>query len=141
MNNLLVEFRLTNTQWGDVLFMRPIPRDGDPWGVLRCLEGTSWYDHIPVIPKQLYETALYGDIMPMMRVIGPPPRGICKKFPSDEGLCAAHHYCTIATQHCVPGPKLPDCFEPPLLEGDTKHIARVVALAWKEGRYVIVIDE
>jgi len=142
MDNLFYEFRLTDTPCGDVLFMRVVPKDGDPWGFFRCLEGTSWWDLISVVDPQVFQTALLGHILPLMREIGTPPEGLCRKIPLDEGVCKQHTICPIYNpRDCKPSPKLPLCYEPPLLEGDALYAATMIALAWKEGRYVIVVND
>lgn len=122
--------------------MRVVPKDGDPWGFFRCLEGTFWGDSIQVVSEDLLKTALYGHALPLMREIGPPPEAWCKKIPREEGLCLQHSSCMLYhPKNCKPCAKLPLCYEPPLLEGDAKFAATMVAQAWKEGRYVIVVDD
>ena len=46
----------------------------------------------------------------------------------------------MAGDKCRPGQGVPDCYEPPGLEGEVAMLATTVALAWREGRYVVVVD-
>jgi hypothetical protein len=107
------------------------------------LQGTLWGALIPVIPHEIFEQALLGHIMPLMRVIGPDPAILCKRITEKEGRCikALEKSCILASKDCKPCSKLPICYEPPLLEGMAAHAAKMVALAWKEKRNVIVVEE
>jgi hypothetical protein len=62
-----------------------------------------------------------------------------KRIQDSWGLCAltAPGLCAGATKFCKPCPKLPDCYDPP---GDatTQSLMRQIAIAWRDGRYVLV---
>lgn len=46
----------------------------------------------------------------------------------------------MKTDACVPGLKMPICYEPPHDDADLRRAATTVMLAWKEGRYVVISD-
>lgn len=138
----LREYRLKDSVWGEILITRPIVRDGeDSWGVLAPLKDTSWGKQIPTVSGKALSIAAHGWLSPLMDEIGPEPHQLCKLIPLDIGLCrqAQEKTCTMAGPHCKPGLDLPDCYE---VAGDyaAASAAVAVALAWKEGRYVIVVE-
>ena len=137
----LLKQTVATSEIGDVLVLRPIPKGDDPWGVLAALKDTPWESYIQVIPGDAFSHALHGYTLPFVRMLGPGPRALEKKLPIEVGRCADFNGCLIAdARHCHPCPDLPDCYEAPL-EGATGRIASQVALAWREGRYVLVIGD
>jgi hypothetical protein len=122
--------------------MRPIPQEGNPWGIFVCIKGTPWGDLIPVIDGGVFSHALHGNPYPFLNQLGPPPAALPKMLPPDYRLCirAREETCLIAAPQCVPGAKLPDCYEAPNLEEDASLIASIVALAWRDKSYVVVVD-
>jgi len=128
-------------EWGDLLILRPIPIRGDPWGVLRCLEETVWGDQIAVVPGDVFSTALHGHAMPLVRVLGNPPEVRSRRIPVEDGICRLRTVktCGFSTPECKPGPKLPMCYEAPG-NIDVSLYATAVAQAWKEKRYVVVVE-
>lgn len=131
---------LNDKQQGEILLAVAVPRGDDPWGVLASLRGTSWEDQITVVPGSVMSDAVHGWATPLMRIIGIETRYRLRKINEDEGRCALTDGCAMATIHCRPGPKLPECFEAPLPTPEGRHTAALVALAWKEGRYVLVVE-
>lgn len=131
---------LTDRQQGEVLLAVPIPHDDDPWGVLAPLRGTSWGDQITVVPGAVMSDAVRGWATPLMRIIGIDPKYRLGRIIEEEGICALYGECSMATIHCRPEPKLPECYEAPLETSPARLIAALVAMAWKEGRYVIVVE-
>ena len=137
----LARFNLDSKEWGRVLILRPIPRGDDPWGALAPLKGTPWGDLLPIVSGEVFSYACYGHITPLMNEIGRPPRGLSRKVPADYRLCTLRHEgCLMASDKCQPGPDLPHCYRPPNLAVEAQRAATVVALAWQEGRYVVVVD-
>jgi hypothetical protein len=41
---------------------------------------------------------------------------------------------------CYPCKKLPDCYAPPKLSPEAQALACAVALAWRDGYYVVVVE-
>ncbi len=137
----VVRFALDSKEWGRVLLLRPIPRGDNIWGDLAPLQGTPWGDLLPTVTGEALSHALHGHIMPLMRQLGTPPRGLNQKVPSGYRWCDMRdNGCLIASSHCQPGPKLPACFVPPEVPPEAKMAVTVVALAWAEGRYVILVE-
>ena len=138
----LVEFALNTTEWGKVKLARPdfASIATDPWGHLAVLKGTPWGERIPEIPGDVMSHALHGRATPLMRLIGAPPHGNMKKIPDPYRVCQMCKGCVIFDKAiCNPNPKIPVCYLPPNLDQDQQTAAALVALAWKENRYVIVV--
>ena len=137
----LIEFQLDTKDWGKILITRVLPRNGDPWGCLAPVRGTPWGDLIPVVSGEVLSHALHGYATPLMRVIGSEPHGLLKKVPNEYRQCAAAKGCLLFTKkHCHPGPKLPDCYVPPGIPPEAHAEVVTVAMAWRAGRYVIVVE-
>ena len=138
-----VEFRLgSGAESLDVAF----PSDPtDPWGVLRCLIGTDWEAQIAVVPQSLYDQAVNGYTIPLLRAIGNPPRGKMAKLPGKKYRCelAVQQECGSAGQFCHPCFEMPTCYEAsnPQKVRDPRYsqVASQVARYLAENRYVIVI--
>lgn len=139
----LVRLSIDGKEWGMTGIMRPIPQNGDPWGVLSCLQGTPWADQIPIISGEDFSHATHGNPYPLLDKLGPAPSVLAKMLPIQMRLChrAANNTCMIATPKCCPGPKLPDCYEAPNLEPEARLAAAEVALAWRDQHYVIIVEE
>lgn len=141
---ILREFDLDTRDFGHLRLARPAfgTIATDPWGVLGCLRGTPWGDRIPVISGEVMSHALHGWALPLMRVLGSPPNGLMRVIPEPFRRCRSFDACVIYRKDvCHPCPKMPDCYTPPgLTSVDQEVAAATVALAWKEGRYVIVVE-
>jgi hypothetical protein len=125
--------------WGVIKLLFPLAQPGDPWGVLAPLRGTVWGDQVPSVSGESLSHALHGWLTPLMREIGVEPLVHARRIPEDLRRCAQHETCPIVGRGCQPGPATPDCYDPPELEGQSLHLARTVALAWAESRYVVVV--
>jgi hypothetical protein len=134
------EFDLTDPEWGVVKLLVAIPKRGNPWGVLSCLKGTVWEQHIQVVSGESYSHAMHGWATPLMREIGVEPRVRAKRISEQDGRCRLWDGCLGVTPGCRPGPDLPGCYEAPLADHDQSQAASIVALAWEEGRYVLVVE-
>lgn len=143
MFDYLHEFVLKDTDWGDIKIIKPIPRKGSFWGVLKPLQGTMWGDMIPVVSNLLYEQALRGHVMPLVKELGLPPRGVYRKLPTEKTVCGRlkDKTCIMATENCVLGPKLPDCYEPYDVDVELIQPIITVSLAWRDGYYIIIVNE
>lgn len=134
---------LNDKDFGEILLALVIPKHDDSWGVLAPLQDTIWGDLIAVVPGPALSDALHGFAKPLMNHIGPTPRELARKLAaSSNPMCALgqNKSCAFATAKCVPGPKLPDCYEPPGLVGEQVELAASVALMWREGRYVLRVE-
>ena len=136
--------KIPSDDWGDILILRPVPRNGDFWGVLAPLRDTEWASYIPVISGEDYSHALHGFVTPLVRSIGPHPHGLSKKVPQSMGYCGRYldKTCILADKLiCKPGPKTPDCYEGNHKDLTTAACIALVVRSWKEGRYVIVVSD
>ena len=132
---------LTDRQQGEIKLLIPIPHPPDPWGSLAVLRGTAWEDQITVVAGSVMADAFHGHATPLMRIIGREPRYRALMIPEGDGLCSLVKQCAMSSDHCRVGrKKLPECFEAPLTDPQASHMAALVALAWKEDRYVVVVD-
>lgn len=140
----LMSFSINTTEWGKLKFARPSfgSTSDDPWGDLACLKGTVWGDRIPVVPGEVMSHALHGRATPLVRIIGSPPSAILRQIPDPYRVCSmGKQGCVIFDKaSCQPGGKMPDCFIPPGLDPNQQKAASMVALAWKENRYVVVVE-
>ena len=124
-------------------------KDGSDWGELTPLQGTSWGDGIQVISAEALSNAMHGHIGPLLREVGWEVRPKARRVSDEEGLCAMRETChTWQEGYCRPGGRdrrksgPPICYEPPLepgTEAKIKQLFRDVALAWQEGRHVVVV--
>lgn len=137
-----VRLSLDGKEWGRINVLRPIPQEGNPWGVFACLKGTIWGDLMAVVDGADFSHATHGNPYPMLKQLGPAPAALAKKLPLEFRLCvqAQNRSCLMATPKCIPGPKLPDCYEAPNLESQASYVASAIAVAWKEGYYAIVVE-
>ena len=135
MNDGFRHIDLTDPEWGEVRLLVSLPRGKELWGVLSPLRGTKWGDQVQVVPGKALSHALHGWATPLMQVIGPAPRLRAKKVPYP---CALIKSCTGASPHCRPGSDVPECYEGP--EKEMGELVSTLVMAWKEGRYVIVVE-
>lgn len=137
----LIRFTLSTREFGNILVLRPQPRRGRPWGDLETLKDTPWGALLPVVSGEALSHALHGHAKPLMAEIGTPPVGLCKKVPEGFRKCSMLATCPMASEkNCQPGPKLPDCYSPPGVDAEAREAVVAVALAWKEGRYVVIVE-
>jgi hypothetical protein len=110
----IVPVKLPDPRWGEPTIARVIPtEDGGAWGALNFLVGTDW-------------------------VLGPPPKALVKRLPVVETPCAQRRSCVSHTPLCVPGPKLPDCWESPTFTGAEANLVNLVVCYWRDGVVVLV---
>lgn len=135
----IVATKLPDAAWGFPTVARVIPRDGDPWGCLSILRGTPWEPLIPLIPDSVFDQALRGFATPLMRILGPPPKALVKRLPLAETTCAMKGSCVSFGPNCVPGSKVPDCWEPSSFFGPDAEAVNYLVRLWREGTLVIVV--
>lgn len=143
----LVEYTLDTAAWGRVQLVRPLPTEAHPtWGALSPLLGTVYAPFIPTIPGDTLAHALHGHATPLVRLLGSPPHALLKQVPSAHRTCAQSKGChSYDPKVCHPCPKLPDCYSPPSVQGnpplsdEAQQAATTVLLAWRDGKYVIVV--
>jgi hypothetical protein len=136
----VVRYDIDSKEWARILLLRPIPRNDDIWGDLAPLRDTPWGDVIYEITGEALSHALHGHVMPLMRQLGVPPSVLAKRIPPGYRRCDLHKNCILAQPVCEPGPELPACYVPPGVPIEARQAVSVVALAWKEGRHVVVIE-
>jgi hypothetical protein len=136
-----------------LLLVEIVPEDAEHWGALESLRGTSWEHGVKVIPAEDLSHALHGRFLPLLRALGRDPRASGRRVEPDEGVCSQIKTCLTADKGlCRPGGSKGkgrrlqhgplDCYEPPLSEGTPGKVVEVftrVALAWREGRYTVVV--
>ena len=136
-----------------LLLVEIVPEDADHWGSLESLRGTSWEHGVKVISAEALSHALHGRFLPLLQSLGRDPRASGRRVEPDEGVCSQIKTCLTADKGlCRPGGGRgngrrlthgpPECYEPPLSEDTPGQIAEVftrVALAWREGRYTVVV--
>lgn len=122
------------------MILRPVAVDDDPWGCLTSLQGTPWGDLVSVVTGEALSHALHGYGKPLLDMLRRAPLGSAKSVPPAYRQCEQYKTCLMAAEHCTPGPDLPDCYVPPVLETQAqKEAAALVAISWAENRYVIVV--
>lgn len=127
---------LKDSDWGTVpiKLLAILPQEDNPWGIAAPLQGTPWGDQIQKVSGEAFSHALHGWAMPLMREIGVDPYIHAKKVPiycDLKGSCIGFN-----TKNCLPGKLTPNCYQ---VEENSDLITTIV-LAWKEGRYVILIE-
>ena len=123
--------------------MYPPPKNGNVWGDLLPLKGTSWGKEIPIVSGEALSHAFHGDPIPLRKMLGPPPLRRVLRIPWLEKLCLEHqqNMCDLATRDCHPGTNLmPDCYVAPTQDRALRKCATAVALAWSSGRYVFLVS-
>jgi hypothetical protein len=134
----IVIHKLPDPAWGFPQVARVIPNDDHPWGILRFLVGTDWEPLFPRIPFIVLDQALRGYATPLMKILGPPPKALVKRLPVVDTLCAQHKSCVSYTAKCVPGPKVPECWEPSTFSGDEANLISNVVRTWRDGIVIVV---
>lgn len=122
-----------------VLIARVMPKENDPWGLFAPLRGTPWESLIATVPGEAMSHALRGFLRPLLAVLGPPPDALARLLPEANRPCFQRRTCPMVSPKCVPGPKLPDCYEADNLPPDALVPAAAVALAWRDGFRVVVV--
>ena len=138
--DLLRSIVLPGTVWGTVR-LAPVPITDGKWGVLEPLRGTVWGDALPVVSGEIMSFAMHGHTLPLLRVLGRPPAAMLKTLPQPFRTCRNSKTCgSFRAEDCHPTQKMPDCYEPPGLEPDAQIVASLVAMAWRDGVYVVLVD-
>ncbi len=134
-------FTIQTTDWGPIRFARVLPTDSDPWGVVGLLKDTPWGTGISVVPGDLFSHALHGHATPLLRILGSPPETRFRHIPLGQTVCSESQGCpTFQPTICKACPKVPLCYAPPALEGLARELATEVALFWRDGVYVVVVE-
>lgn len=110
----------------------------------RPLQGDAFTSLLTVVPKETMSHCLYGWSSPLVKALGLAPKGALVKLPLAAKECALRETCTFydgAT--CFPtAKKMPWCFEPDGLGNPQKRrLASEVIKFWREGVYVVVVQE
>ena len=135
------EFRrhaFTDPQWGQVVIWAPRHVDGDPYGILRQVEETPWFPHIPLIPGDVFSHAMYGRTHTIWPHLGPDPKSLGRRLTHEARICVDCKTCPMYDKaRCWPQAKMPDCYRAPMYETVLSFVAR----AWKDGHYVAAIGD
>jgi hypothetical protein len=75
----------------------------------------------------------------MMRMLGPPPEALAKRLPLVYTQCRDRKGCINASPLCIPGKRMPDCWEASGVLLEAVDVVSSVARLWKEGITVIVL--
>jgi hypothetical protein len=134
----IVTHKLPDPSWGFPQVARVIPNDDHPWGALRFLVGTEWEPLFPRVHRDVLDQALRGHATPLMRVLGSPPKALVKRLPKADTLCAQRDRCINHKPLCVPGPKVPECWETSTFPPEVASLVNYIIKLWKEGVVVIV---
>ena len=135
----LVRLSSACPNWGTILVARPMPTADDPWGCLAPIKDTPWGKLVAEVQGSSLSHALYGRTKPLLEQIGPEPKDLLKMVPEPFRVCAQIDTCINANpKNCHPCAALPDCYDPPNLNQAAKDVARMVALAWRDGYYVVI---
>lgn len=139
--------RIPDPAWPGMALVRVLPLPNDPWGVLTYLRGTDWERLIPTVTEDHLDMALRGHATPLVRTLGPPPPALARWVPALQQPCAHRNACIAAGPACVPGPKVPVCWEggpltpadPAAPPGLDRLALNYVVRCWQEGHYVVVV--
>lgn len=96
---------------------------------------------LPEISKADMDHALHGWTRPLVDQLGPPPKGMLRKLPTEARRCSVETRCPFFNaKHCgLLLPKMPWCFIP---EGTAaSHLATELINLWRSEVYVVVIKE
>jgi hypothetical protein len=136
----VVRFLISSEDFGEYPILRPYPRDGDSWGDLAPLRGTSFEPLVPVVSGAALSHALHGRVKPLMDEIGPHPHGLLRQVQEAQRTCRAAKDCIMRSKDCYPNPKVPGCFSPAGLEAEAQLAGALVIETWASGRYVVVVE-
>lgn len=138
----IVTAKLPDAAWGEPTIARVIPtEDGGPWGLLQFLVGTDWEGLFPRVSSDILDQALRGYATPLMKILGPPPKALVKRLPVVETHCSQRASCINHSPLCVPGPKVPECWESATFKGGEATLVNDVVRLWREGVVVLVSAE
>jgi hypothetical protein len=141
---MIREVDLDGQGQGDIKLLVTFPVAGAPWGDFEFLRGTSWESGITAVTAEAYSHALHGWSVPLRRELGRNPEASAKRVSDKEGHCLQAGACIgWKPLQCRPGGKPerkkdaacpPQCYEAPF-----GPVASQVALAWREGRYPVIV--
>lgn len=131
------EINLNDSEQGEIKLLVVVPKEDDPWGVLADIRDTDWGQQVAVVSGESMSHALHGWATPLMREIGVAPRQRARRV---RKLCSLAQGCVGAGPGCVPGVDVPDCYEPPGVPPSVLMAVTRMVLAWKDGRYVVVVN-
>jgi len=134
------------------LMVEFVPESSDSWGDLEPLRGTTWENGVGEVDAESFSHALHGRLSPLMKKLGREPIYSARRVSEKEGVCDLKGNCIKFDKNlCRPGGEKGngwrkkygpfDCYQPPL-KGARMEVVETflkVALAWKEGIFVIVV--
>ena len=134
------DFAVSDPVMGTLRLMAVTPHEEDPWGILAPIRQTVWGSLIREVTGEALAHARHGYLSPLLQELGPHPKHLAQKVSDKDGMCVLFGggVCAAASKYCRPGPKLPECYEPPVA-ANLQFIIGRVALAWRDGIYVVVV--
>lgn len=132
--------KLPDPSWGFPSVARIIPNHQNQWGRLVFLKGTVWEQFFPIIDPDIFDQAVRGHATPLMRVLGPPPVAFVKRLPIENGTCRNKGSCVNYSKDCVPGSKVPECWEPPEFPGEDTTLLSYVVQLWRGDVPVVILN-
>ena len=139
MSQGVVVVKVPDPQWGFPQVGRIIPSRDSSWGMLAELVGTPWEPLFPSVTWEIFDQALRGYATPLMRSLGPPPSALVRRLPVLNGMCRQRLTCVTASDKCVPGPVVPDCWESPDFVTPMTSVLNSVVRLWRDKIPVIRI--
>ncbi len=109
----------------------------------RPLQSMWVADLVTKVPAAYMEHALRGLSSPLIKALGLPPWGALRRLPLAARECGQKGVCELyVAQNCHPGSKkMPWCYEPGDLSGALAVRATEVITMWRDGVYLIVLEE
>lgn len=134
-------FSVRDSQTGEELkVLRPVPMNGDAWGVFESIKDTDVGKLIPVVSGEDFSQALHGRFLALKRNIGREPKYQIQKITSDM-TCGLIDSCILADRaKCYPCKNTPHCYQTPGFAGLQDHAISTIVRAWADDRYVVVVE-
>lgn len=136
--SILRKVTLDDADQGRILIAIVFSKDGanEGWGDAAGLVGTDWERAVRPVTGEAMSHALHGYALPLVRELGEDPRKVLRRLGGPCRLSEGDQ-CLGAGPQCVPGPKMPVCYEPPDVPETMVSIAASIAAAMQEGYHVV----
>lgn len=136
-----LNYEIHSREWGEIRLSRIIPVGNDIWGHAVPIKDTPWGKGVVTVSGENLSHALHGHVVPLIRSLGVPPHIHLRRIPDGWRTCEMSQGClNFDPSKCHPCLELPDCYSPPGMCPTAQLLAAQVALAWRDGRYVFVVD-
>lgn len=134
------------------LLVEFVPEGSEDWGVLEPMRETSWEAGIQEVSADSLSHALHGRLNPLLSELKRSPHYSAKRVSDEQGICDLQGNCIKYEKgFCRPGSEKgrgwrrkvgpPSCYQPPISASSARYHDAFfkVAMAWKEGVYVVVV--